>query len=154
MCAYGAAAAHMHHDQVQLFVGDTGFLGVSSGNSLLVQGMEDTSSGKLGASRISGNRLQLIYNNRVNDKGRNADGIADFPCQDAAQVGSVLSLIADFQIVKQIVAHLVGAARDGLKQSAAPYDEIQGMDVKILLLQEVRDNFLTEILLVDDGGVL
>ena len=94
----------MHHDQVQLFVGDTGFLGVSSGNSLLVQGMEDTSSGKLGASGISGNRLQLIYNNRVNDKGRNADGIADFPCQDAAQVGSVLSLIADFQIVKQIVA--------------------------------------------------
>ena len=58
----------------------------------------------------------------------------------------MLSLIADFQIVKQIVAHLVGAARDGLKQSAASYDEIQGMDVEVLLLQEVRDNFFTEIL--------
>ena len=55
-----------------------------------------------------------LNDNGVNDEGRNADGIADFSCKDASQVGSVLSLIADFQIVKQFVAHFIGAARDRL----------------------------------------
>jgi len=104
----------VYHNQVQLFIRDAGFLCVSSGNSLLVERMENTSSGKLRTAGISGDRFKLVNDNGVNDEGRNADGIADFSCKDASQVGSVLSLIADFQIVKQFVAHFIGAARDRL----------------------------------------
>ena len=114
MCADGTAAAHVNDDQTELFIGNARFLGISSCYSLLVERVEDASSGKLRAAGISGYGLQLVHHNGVNDEGRNADGIADLSGEDAAQVGSVLALIADFKVVKQLVAHLIGAARDGL----------------------------------------
>ncbi len=103
----------MYHNQVQLFIRDAGFLCVSSGNSLLVERMENTSSGKLRQPEY----LAIGSSSSTTTGSTMKEGTpmeSPISLQGCSQVGSVLSLIADFQIVKQFVAHFIGAARDRL----------------------------------------
>ena len=84
MCAYGYAAAHVYYYQTQGLIRLAGLFCISLGNCLLVQGMEDTSSGDLFQTGISCDGHQLIYYNRVYDIRRNADLITDLSCQNTA----------------------------------------------------------------------
>mgnify|MGYP002508734483 CR=1 FL=1 len=42
--------------------------------------------------------------------GRNADGVSDLSCEDAAEIGGMLSLHADLQVCEQCVRHRVCTA--------------------------------------------
>ena len=84
MSAYRNAAAHMYDHKIQGIVSFSLLLRITLCNSLLVQRMKHACAGKLGNAGISGNRHQLIHNHRVYNVGRNADGIGNFPCKDAA----------------------------------------------------------------------
>ena len=90
----------------------------------------------------------------VHDEAGLADGIADLPGQDTAQVGGVLALDALLQVSQQFVADGVGAAVDGLEQAAAADDHVQRVHIAVFLFQKVQNDLFAEILLVNDGGVL
>ena len=152
--AHRHAAAHVDDDQVQRIVGGAVLLGVAAGHRLLVQRVEDAAPRQLRHAGNAGHVGQLVHHHRVNDVAGLADGVADLPRQDAAQVGGMLALDALFQVGQQLVADGVGAAGDGLEQAAAADDDVQRVDVAVFLLQKVQDDLLAEILLVDDGGVL
>ena len=154
MGAHGDAAAHVNDDQVQLLIAKAVLLGVAASHRLLVQGVEDAAAGQFGHTGDTGNVSQLVHHHGVNDKGRNANLVPNLPGEDSAQIGGVLTLYAGFQIGKQSVGDGVGAAGDGLEQAAAADDHVEGLDVAVLLLEEVQDDVLAEVLLVDDGGVL
>ena len=80
----GDTAAHVDDDEVQILVALAVLLGKAAGNGLLVQRMENTSSGKLRHTGKARNRLQLIHIDRIYDIRRNSDLITDFPCKDTA----------------------------------------------------------------------
>ena len=154
VCANGHAAAQMDDDQVQLVVLFAGLLGKAAGDCLLVQRVENRAAGQLGhtgQARLVG---QFIDNDGVHDKAGYAQLVADLACQNAAQIGGVLTLHAGLQVCQQGIGHGVGAAGDGLQQAAASHDDVQGFGVAVLLCQKVKDDLLAEILLVNDGGVL
>ena len=66
----------------------------------------------------------------------------------------MLALDTGLQVSQQSVADGVGAAGDGLEQTAAADDDVQALGGAVLLFQKVQDDGLAEILLVDDTGVL
>ena len=57
--------------------------------------MEHAGAGKLRNAGETRYRHQLIYDNRVHDVGGNTDGVRDLSGENAAEIGSVLSLYAD-----------------------------------------------------------
>ena len=66
----------------------------------------------------------------------------------------MLPLHTGLQVSEQRIADGIGAARNGLEQTAAADNDIQRLGVAVLLLQEVENDLLAEVLLVDDAGVL
>ena len=57
-------------------------------------------------------------------------------------------------LLQKLLRHGVGAAGDGLEHAAAAYYHVQALDIELLCLQKVSDDFLAEILLVYDIGEL
>ena len=151
--AYGNAAAHVGHNQIQRIIGNAFFFCVAFCYSLLIQCVEDTDARKLRKSGIAGHRFQLVHNHRIYNIGRNSQRFGDFPGQQAAQVGSVLPLEADPQIVKQGFTGGVGAARNGFQQTAPAHDSRQLLDVKIFAFQKIQNQLFTEIHLLHNQVV-
>ena len=99
MRAYGYSAAHVHNNEIQLFIGLADLLCVSPGHRLLVEGMEHADPGKLGYTRIPGDIHHLVNNGRIHYIGRNTDGIRDLLCKNTSEVGGVLALFSDLKVM-------------------------------------------------------
>ena len=149
----GNAAAHVDDDKVQILVALAVLLGKAAGHGLLVQGVEDGAAGQLRHAGNAGLGGQFVNHHGVHDVAGHTQGIADLPGQDAAQVGGVLALDAGLQVSQQGVADGVGAAGNGLEQTAAADDDVQALGVAVFLFQEVQDDLLAEVFLVNDAGV-
>ncbi len=100
------------------------------------------------------NRLQLINDNRVDDVGGNADGVADLSGKDAAEVRCVISLGRMVQIVQERIRHSVGAAGDRAEKAASSDADVDGGERDVLLLQGIEDQLLSEVLLRIDVSEL
>ena len=154
MGAYGHTASHMYHDQTQGLIGLADLFCVSLGYRLLVQCMEHAGTGQFRHAGIPGDGHQFIHHHRIHNIGRNTDGVTDLPGQNTAQIGRMLALHTRFQIRQQRIRHGVSAAGNGFQHSAPSHHHVQGLNIKLLLLQQVGDDLLAEVLLIHDGGIL
>ena len=144
----------MDDDEVQILVALAVLLGKAAGNGLLVQRVEDRAAGQLrhtGNARLIG---QFINDDGVNDVAGHAQGITDLAGEDTAQVGGVLALDTGLQVSQQGIADGIGAAGDGFEQTAAAHDDVEGLGIAVLFFQKVQNDLLSEVLLVDDAGIL
>ena len=66
----------------------------------------------------------------------------------------MLPLNTGLQVSEQRIADGIGAARNGLEQTAAADNDIQRLGVAVLFLQEVKNDLLAEILLINNAGIL
>ena len=153
MSAYGNASTHVNNDQVQGVVRNAFFIGITLCNRFLVQRVEDAGPGKFGNAGISRDRHKLIYDYGIYDIRRCADGIPDFFCKDAAQIRSMLSLDAHFQIFQQIVRNGISASCHGFEHAAASDDDIEGVHIEIFFLHQIQNNVFPEIFLVYDRSI-
>ena len=62
----------------------------------------------------------------------------------------MLSLLTYLEILKKIIAYCICTTRDRLEHSTTSYTYIKCLDIKILLCKHVKDNFLSEVLLLND----
>ena len=90
MGAYGYAAAHVGHDQIQSVIGNSLFLGVALGHGLLIQRVENADAGQFRQTGVAGHRSELVHHHRVYYVGGNAQRSGDLIGQKSSQVGSVL----------------------------------------------------------------
>ena len=153
MGAHRYAASHVNHDKPQGLVGLSDLLGIPLGHRLLIEGVEDAHSGKLRHAGIPCDGHQLVHHHGIHDIGGNPDGISDLLGQNAPQIGGVLPLHSLLQILQKSLRHGVGAAGNGLEHAAPPYHYVQGSQIKVFRLQQIRYDFLAEILLVHYGGI-
>ena len=103
---------------------------------------------------IAGDGLHLVHHGGVCDEGGNAQLVADLAGDEAAQIAGVLPLHADHAVSQQLVGGGIGAAADGLDQTAAGADGRQHFDVKIVFTQSIFHQLLAPLLLVGNGGKL
>ena len=148
MSAYRHTATHMNDNQTKLFVGLANLLGISLSHCLLIQCMEYGGTGKLRHTTVTGNGSQLIYYYGIYDKGRHSDGVTNLTGQDTTQIGCMLTLLTDGQIMKQFIGYRIGTAGNRLQHTTTADYYIQGLQVEVLGIQKVSDNLLSEILLV------
>ena len=69
MGAYGYAAAHVGHDQIQSVIGNSLFLGVALCHGLLIQRVENADAGQFRQTGVAGHRSQLVHHHRVYNVG-------------------------------------------------------------------------------------
>ena len=148
MGAHADAAAHMAHDQIQIFIGFAYLFGVALGHGLLVQGVEHALADDQRMAGIAGHIAKLIHHRRINNERGNADLIADLPGNQAAQIAGMLSGNAFDTVFQQRIGGGIGAAVDGLDQTAAAADGVDGFQVDLMLFQCVHDQLLAPFLLI------
>ena len=154
MGTHGHAAAHMAHDQIQILVLLTHFLGVALGDGLLVQGVELADTGDQGMAGIAGNGLHLVHHGGIRDKGGHAQLVADLPGDKAAQIAGVLTLHTGHAVGQQGIGGGVGAATNGLYKAAPGADGGELLHVKVVFGQGLLHQLLAPLLLVGNGGKL
>ena len=152
MGAHADAAAHMAHDQIQLFIGFAYLFGVALGHGFLVQGVEHALAGDQRMAGIAGHIAKLIHHRRIHNERGNADLIADLPGNQAAQIAGMLSGNAFDTVFQQRIGGGIGAAVDGLDQTAAAADGVDGFQVDLMLFQCVHDQLLAPLLLIGNRG--
>ena len=115
----------MGHDEVEVFIYQAVFGGISAGDGALVEGMPGGDSGHDGRARHAGHVNQFVHNAGVGGEGAAAGNTLGKVVGDAAAqiAGVVAHGMLDFG--EHHVVDFIHAAFNGLEQAAAGHDGVE-----------------------------
>ena len=155
MCADADAAAHVGHDQVEVFVFLADGFGVDAGDGFLVQGVEDGEAFKVLVPGDARDVVHFVHDDGVGDVGfLQPDHLGNAVGDEAAEVAGVHAVVTFQQVLFHQVVDAVNAGGERFDEAAATHHDGDVLKVDILVLQFFQNEVLAIVVLIGKDSEL